>query len=775
MKHLKNLILVVATAIILILITATIVESSKGTAFVRQHIYTSAWFVVLWAALAVAAAVYIVLRKNKSNVSTSVLLVHASFLVILLGAFTSWNMAESGTIHLRQNETTSTMKDEEGKTKELGFEVSLKNFNVVNYPGTDAPMDYVTTLTAKTKGSAESKSSTDKSSSDSKNSTDKSSTEKKSPDNAQEIEVSMNDIGSFNGYRFIQSGYDSDMQGTTLGVYHDPWGIGITYTGYALLFISLIATMVSKKTRMRHLYRKALSLQGAKAWAVTALLAVSSLSTTANAQEMVKIDGDIADDFGKICVLYNSRITPINTVAMNFVTKLCGKPTWDGLSSNQVFAGWIFDVPYWETVKMVEIKEKKAQELLGINGKWASFDDFWDNYNNYKLDAPLKKAYKDGDTKLQKQLRNADEKFNIIRMLYGGEMLKMFPYTDKKGHIQWFAPGQPLGNLSLDEKELVFIKKSMDYLAESIITGDKARAEEIAKKIYSYQHVRGKAVVPSKFSIYTETFYNKTNAQRWPIMLYLTLSLVLAIVSTLSLNNEKQKKTRLVSSVLAWVMLIHTTLLLALRWYVSGHLPMSNGYETMQFMAWATLIVTLVMQKRFLPIKQFGPLLSSFALLVAMITDGNPQITQLMPVLQSPLLSVHVMVIMFSYALFGLMALIGLQGLIAHHRKQKEKEEQLAALSQFLLYPAVALIAIGIFIGAIWANVSWGRYWSWDSKETWALITMLIYSAPLHADIKWLRKAQHMHMHIYMLLAFLSVLMTYFGVNYFLSGMHSYA
>lgn len=739
MKHLKNLILVVATAIILILVTATIVESSKGTAFVRQHIYTSAWFVVLWAALAVVAAVYIVLRKNKSNISTSVLLVHASFLVILLGAFTSWTMAESGTIHLRQNETTSTMKDEEGKTKELGFEVSLKNFNVVNYPGTDAPMDYVTMLTA----------------------------------NTQEIKVSMNNIGSFNGYRFIQSGYDSDMQGTTLGVYHDPWGIGITYTGYALLFISLIATMASKKTRMRHLYRKALSLQGAKAWAVTALLAVSSFSTTANAQEMVKIDGDIADDFGKICVLYNSRITPINTVATSFVTKLCGKPTWDGLSSNQVFAGWIFDVPYWETVKMIEIKEKKAQELLGINGKWASFDDFWDNYNNYKLDAPLKKAYKDGDTKLQKQLRDADEKFNIIRMLYGGEMLKMFPYAGKQGHMQWFAPGQPLGNLKLDEKELVFIKKSMDYLAESIITGDKVRAEEIAKKIYSYQHVRGKAVVPTKFRIYTETFYNKTNAQRLPVMLYLTLSLLLAIVSTLSLNNGKQKKTRLVSSVLTWVMLIHTTLLLALRWYVSGHLPMSNGYETMQFMAWATLIVTLVMQKRFLPVKQFGPLLSSFALLVAMITDGNPQITQLMPVLQSPLLSVHVMVIMFSYALFGLTALIGLQGLMAHHRKQEEKEQQLAALSQFLLYPAVALIAIGIFIGAIWANVSWGRYWSWDSKETWALITMLIYSAPLHADIKWLRKAQHMH--IYMLLAFLSVLMTYFGVNYFLSGMHSYA
>ena len=310
MKHLKNIILVVATAIILILMTATIVESSKGTTFVRQHIYTSGWFVVLWGIFAIAAAVYIMQRK--SNVGASALLVHASFLIILLGALTSWLLAESGTLHLRQGETTSTMKDAEGEMKALGFEVSLKNFNVVNYPGTDAPMDYVTTLTA----------------------------------NTQEIKVSMNNIGSYNGYRFIQSGYDSDMQGTTLGVYYDPWGIGITYTGYALLFISLITTMFSKKTRIRHLYRQALSLQGAKARAITVLLAIAAFMPSAQAQERVKIDGDIADHFGKICVLYNSRITPINTVATSFVTKLCGKASWEGLSSNQVFAGWIFDVPY---------------------------------------------------------------------------------------------------------------------------------------------------------------------------------------------------------------------------------------------------------------------------------------------------------------------------------------------------------------------------------------------------------------------------------------------
>lgn len=737
MKHLKNLILIVATAIILVLIATTIIESSKGTPFVRQNIYSSLWFILLWAVLAVAATCYIVLRKLHRT--PIVFLIHASFLVILLGAFASWNMSESGNIHLRHGESTNLMKNSEGEPEELGFKVALKDFCVVTYPGTDAPMDYVTTLSA----------------------------------DSHDIKVSMNNIGSYQDYRFIQSGYDSDMQGTTLILYHDPWGIAITYCGYAMLFISLIAAMFSKRTRIRSLYRKALSQQGSKALLPLLLLTAPALVPSASAQERVKIDSNIADDLGRICVLYNSRITPLNTVATSFVTKLCGKSTWDGLSSTQVFAGWIFDVPYWETVKMIEVKDSKAQELLGISGKWASFSDFWDSYNNYKLDAPLKEAYKKGDTKLQKQLRDADEKFNIIRMLYGGEMLKMFPYTDRRGNMQWFAPGEPLGNISLDEKELTFIKKSMDYLAESIITGDKTRAEEIAKKIYSYQHVRAKSVVPTKFRILTEILYNRINAHHFPVILYLTISLLLAIVSTVSLNNKKRKVASTIGSALIWVMLVHTTLLLALRWYVSSHLPMSNGYETMQFMAWATLIVTLLMQKRFLPIRQFGPLLSSFALLVAMITDSNPQVTQLMPVLQSPLLSVHVMVIMFSYAFFGLMALIAIQGIAAHYRREMEQESRLAALSQFLLYPAVALIAIGIFIGAVWANVSWGRYWSWDSKETWALITILIYSAPLHSDLKWLRKP--LHIHIYMLLAFLSVLMTYFGVNYFLSGMHSYA
>lgn len=736
MRFLKTSILILAAAIIVVLAAATLVEGEKGTSFAHESIYGTDWFLALWIVFGVAGIVYILKKKLYRRVT--VFLIHLSFIIIMLGAFTSWLTAESGTLHVRLGQVTNVMKTENGKDMALDFKVRLKNFHVEYYPGTDAPMDYVTEIDA----------------------------------GGETVAISMNNIGGYRGYRFTQAGYDSDMNGSILGIYHDPWGIGITYLGYVMLFVSLIVLLIRNRTRMSYFYRKATQNTKAKSLLLMMLI-FFPFSTGVKAQERVNIDKDVADDFGKICVLYNSRITPINTVAVNFVTKLCGNASWDGMSANEVFAGWVFDVPYWETVKMIEIKDPQVREILGISGGWASFADFWDEYNEYKLQKPLDEAYKKGDTKLQKQLRGADEKFNIVRMLYSGEMLKIFPYKEKTGGYKWFAPGEPLAGTSFGEKEMVFVRKSMDYLAESIITGDKSRADDILHKIYNYQHVRGKEIMPSAFRINAEIFYNGLNTLRFPVIAYLTVSLLLAILSTMTFVRKYEKSICKTSLVLSAIMLVHTTTLLGLRWMISGHLPMSNGFETMQFMAWATLVVSLAMQRKFEPIRTFGPLLASFALLVAMITDSNPQVTQLMPVLQSPLLSVHVMVIMFSYALFGLMALVSVQGLAAHYLKEIDNEERLAAISQMLLYPAVALLVIGIFIGAIWANVSWGRYWSWDSKETWALITMLIYSAPLHPSIKWLRSPKHVH--VYHLLAFLSVLMTYFGVNYFLCGLHSYA
>jgi ABC-type transport system involved in cytochrome c biogenesis permease subunit len=216
------------------------------------------------------------------------------------------------------------------------------------------------------------------------------------------------------------------------------------------------------------------------------------------------------------------------------------------------------------------------------------------------------------------------------------------------------------------------------------------------------------------------------------------------------------------------LLLIYLTCMIALRWIVSGHIPLTNGFETMQAAAWTAMVLTLVAH-RIKVVLPMGLIVAGLALMVSVMGESNPNVSHLMPVLASPLLSVHVMLIMISYSLFAVMMLNSIASFI-----QKEKSEYLAKVSTLLHYPAVLTLAAGIFVGAIWANQSWGRYWGWDPKETWALITMIIYALPLHA-VSFPAFNRPKVIHLYNLVAFLSVLMTYFGVNYLLSGMHSYA
>jgi ABC-type transport system involved in cytochrome c biogenesis permease subunit len=238
------------------------------------------------------------------------------------------------------------------------------------------------------------------------------------------------------------------------------------------------------------------------------------------------------------------------------------------------------------------------------------------------------------------------------------------------------------------------------------------------------------------------------------------------------LASVKGKWLRVISLSFVTLLVVYVTLQLGLRWWLSGHIPVRNGPETMLFMAWALLLLSTLLHKSVPIITTFAPLVSSFCLLVAMLGGSSSQISPLMPVLQSPLLSVHVMTVMCAYALFALQLLLGIYALFL--KKKKEKLERMTALSQFLLYPAVFLLTIGIFLGAVWANQSWGNYWSWDPKETWALITLMVYAVPFHSASIPVFRRPHVY-HLYMVCAFLSVVITYFGVNYLLGGMHSYA
>jgi len=734
----KKITLISLAAIICVMMAATIVEKFKGTPFAGEYIYGSWWFVLLWLVLSVASIAYVI--KMRLYKRLAVIMLHTSFVIILIGALTTFLTAQRGDVHLREGMKVSMFSDADKMSHQLPFTLEVKRFDISYYPGTDAPLDYVSDVLA----------------SDNKGS--------------ETLHISMNNIGTFRGYRFYQFSYDSDMHGTTLGVAYDPYGIGITYFGYLLLLVSIFFVLLSKQTRIRQLYR--IASQRVVVLLFAFVFASVSLSAKENHHVLPK---ERADKFGELLVLYNNRICPINTLAIDFVTKLSGKAVWDGLSANEVFSGWVFYSSNWEHEKFIRIKDKDAQRALGIEGQWASFDDFWDGYNEYKLEKPLQTAYNSGDKAAIKHLQDADEKFNLIRMFYNGEFLHIYPYPIKKGQLEWFFPGDTSLPKQMKSDEWNFVRRSLDYLSESVMTHDQATTDLLLDKIGKYQRKRGGEVVPTETKVNAELVYNDMQTQRWPVFFALVMGVVVFVLCFMRPN----RWTSIISNVWNVSLFLWLTTLLALRWYISGHMPLSNGYETMQFMAWTIVVLTLALQRPFGIIRAFGPLLAGFALLVSMLSGQNPQITQLMPVLQSPLLSIHVVVIMFSYALLAMTFLVSLTAIVKTAYNKDVKQD--TALSQLLLYPAVMCLTIGIFIGAVWANVSWGRYWSWDSKETWALITMLVYALPLHTTLFPQKKAvmiggkAYSIYNIYILFAFLSVLMTYFGVNYLLAGLHSYA
>lgn len=706
---------------------ATIVEKLQGVGFAKEQIYGTGWFVALWVLLALLSVYYIV--KARLHKRMAVLLLHLALLLILMGAFVTHLFSHDGTIHLQQGASVASYVDQHGAATDLPFSLTLSDFKVHYYPGTNAVMDYQSDIVAE-KG-----------------------------DKTEHLAVSMNHIGQVSGYRFYQSSYDADLRGTTLLVSYDPYGIAVTYMGYLLLLVALLWTMVSRHTRIRQLYRVAIK------GAVVLFFFLLSTSSVVAKPSVTPVNSEVADAMGRVAVLYNGRICPLNTAATEFVTKLCGKSTWEGLSANEIFLSWMIFYTEWEAQPIIRVKSQEVQKLLGIEGEWASVNDFYTSQHEYKLKDRV------GDSTLsdaqRKALREVDEKVQVVTMFYNGEMLHLFPLPSQGG-LKWYTPGSTELPRGIPEAEFQFVNHAMDYFVKSILANDVDGAKTMIAKIKLFQKEKAGQVLPSPFSLKAEVLYNTLQSQRAVVFFSLALSLLFCIIAFC--GKEAKWLSRL-HTLFCALLALYLTLLLALRWYISGHIPLSNGFETMLFMSWATLLLSLLMAGRMPILKVLGTLVSTLCLLVSMIAVGSPQITQLMPVLQSPLLSIHVAVVMLSYALFALIALIALRCLLL---KDGDLLMRLTALSRFLLYPAVDLLAIGIFVGAVWANVSWGAYWSWDPKETWALILLMIYAVPLHQTpiVKADRPRRY---HVYVLAAFLAVVITYFGVNYFMTGMHSYA
>mgnify|MGYP002623840695 CR=1 FL=1 len=736
MKTLKCISFGCLILMLVVLAAATVVEKVMGTQVAREWCYDNMAFVAMWSAIAASGLCYVLLQAMWKR--PSVLLLHLALLVILMGAGITWFTAQRGKMNAVNGQAVNVFTTPDGMQYTLPFTVTLQAFDIQNYPGTPAPMDFVSRIQV-------------------------------NDGTGQLVEgtVSMNNVFSHHGYRFYQSGYDAQGRGAVFTVAHDPWGIGVTYAGYGLLLVGMIAVLIDRKTRFRALLRHPALKRGA---ASVVFIAGAIFGATAQPQTLPR---DVADQMGDLYILYNNRICPFQTFARQFTAKLCGKTSYQGLTAQQVACGWIFFYDDWKDKPIIKIKNGNVRRLLGIDGRYASLQDFDRKVSSGAMRQAIDSLQAIDDQATIRALGEADERYQIVNMVAAGSMLKLFPLYHH-GKLEWYSHGSLDIPHDIDDGKWLFMRNGMDYLYEMVAARDWKGAAQFISKLKKYQVKECGDLAPSDFRFNAEKAYNGMAWDRPLAMALATLGIILFIVVCRCVARSRRlpRWARLTAVAVLALSLAYLTAALALRWVVSGHVPMSNGFETMQFMAWATVLITLLLARRSAMVQPFGILIAGLALMVASFGESNPQITQLMPVLTSPLLSIHVAVIMIAYSLLAFLMLGGVMAVVL--RKEEAVVERLHIVGQIILYPAVFLLTMGVFIGAVWANVSWGTYWSWDPKEVWALITLIIYALPLHGR-SLPAFGKPMFFHCYCIVAFLSVLVTYFGVNFILGGMHSYA
>ncbi len=681
MKNKISLIIWIVTIITLIIST-----------FVKPPFYDKWWFVTLL--LVFAAAVIFDLFKTNKWRQPFVSALYASVLLILSGGFLTFTTSQNGNMHLTENETLDTFNIGENQIQ-MPFYVTLKKFDVVYYPGTMSHADYVSYV------------------------------EISDNDNIlKEDKISMNNILKYKGFRFFNEDFDEDLNGVTLTVQHDPWGITVTYVGYVLLSILMIVGFVKRIAKKRT--TKPLG-------SVVVLLVLLMLGSVANAMELKTLPKDVAAEIGDLYIYNSGRIAPMQTFAKDFTCKLYGKPTYKGCTSEQVLAGWMFYPTCWK------------------------------------------------GTERQKSKR--DEIKHLVESFQTGSMMKIFPCQMPDGTVKWFSPNDNLPE-NISAEEWIFVRKSMGYLNELVVLKDYAAFAETLRKIKEYQRKNavaadGTTSLPSDFRFQTEKIYNVLAKYNYIAYFSLFFGLLFFVLHCVYAATGKQNSKTVIKISLSinWIIFSFLAILIILRWIVAGHIPLAKSAETQHFMSWVSLLIAGVAatrRKNGLDTVATGLIVGGLMMLVSVMSSANPKITPLMPVLSSPLLGLHVTVIMVAYALLAFMFVNGVVAVIVRifNKNSVAEIERMAEISRNIHYPAVMCLAIGIMIGAVWANVSWGAYWAWDPKETWSLITLMIYATALHKTMApSLQKP--FGFHIFNILAFLSVLMTYFGVN-MLGGMHAY-
>jgi len=657
------------------------------------------------------------------------------------------------------------------KKKKLPFYIKLEDFQLERYPGSNSPSSFASEVVVIDE----------------------------SKDLRMPYRIFMNNVLNYRGYRFFQSSYDRDEKGTVLSVNHDAAGTIVTYIGYLLLAIGFIATIFLPHSRFRNLARMSSKIRETrKTTAIGVILLGLSLTFPSFSQAQTKFTGSQipeisehhAEKFGHLVVQdQDGRIKPVNTVASEVLRKLARKTSFEGQTPEQVFLGIMVYPDVWESVPIIRVSHPELADLLGVDGKFATFSQIVDvkGGGGYKIGDYVERAYAKKpaeQSKFDKEVMKVDERVNIFYMVYSGTFLRAFPLPNDDNN-KWVTAAKS-SDFS-DPDESLFVKGifSMYFneVAKGVQTGDYTGADQHLEYIHQFQEKYGSEVMPSESKIDLEISYNKFDIFNRLSKYYGMVGFVLLMLNFINILKPKirMRPAILGVSVLVVILFLMHTAGLIMRWNISGHAPWSNGYESLIYIAWATSLAGLFFVWRSQITLAVTALLASLILFVAHLSWMDPEITTLVPVLKSYWLVIHVAIITSSYGFLALGALMGFINLILMIMKTKKNVLRLnltitefTYIIEMTLIVGLFMLTIGTFLGGVWANESWGRYWGWDPKETWALVTVLVYSFIVHMRfIPGFRG--NFSLSFAALIGYGSVLMTYFGVNYYLSGLHSYA
>lgn len=646
------------------------------------------------------------------------------------------------------------------KTIELPFSIHLNNFVIDRYPGSLSPSSYSSHVSILEK-----------------------------EHEPRPYHIYMNHILKHKGYRFFQSSYDNDEQGTILSVNHDPAGTAVTYFAYFLMALGMVWSLINRQSFFR---KTSVSL---KTIAILALIFSTITPTTSWAQasqpteSYILIDKQHADKFGEL-LIQNSRgrTEPVHSFASDLMRKIARKNSLNGISPTQLFIEMNRRPDYWSQQKIIRVSNGELKQTLGLTGNYASYSDFF-SQNRYVLQELVQMAHAKplaSQSKYDKAIIKTDEKINICYGIFTGDYLKIFPAPGHRDSTVWHQAEQAAQRTSSKKDSLYLSAIIPTYYSEirsAKQSSDYTTADQYLEEIIRFQQENAGYELPSHRKIKIEIGYNKYNPFKLLFPYYLTLGLLYLILLLVMISTGR-KIHRVIHFSFYFAILagftIHTAGYIT-RWYLSGHAPMSNGYETMVFISWITILAGFIFNKKSAFTLSATAILGGLTLMVANLSFMDPQITNLVPVLQSYWLTIHVSVITAGYGFLGLGAILGLINLVLTLLQTAKNREnilntyrELTIINHKTLIAGLYLLTIGTFLGAVWANESWGRYWGWDPKETWALISIIVYTLVTHARmIPGMRG--YFVFNALSLWGFSSIIMTYFGVNYYLSGLHSYA